>query len=280
MAIFSSLKDNYLLGALAPLDCAHFRKDLELVELQAQQYLDEPNTPLSHVFFPTTCIVSLMCLTEDGTAVESAVVGREGVIGTAFFMGGGLSPVRAMVQRGGFAYRIKASLFKREFDRNIAIQRACFRYTQALLTQLAQSVLCNRCHSVDQHLCRWLLDSLDRMSSNELTATHESIANMLGVRRESVTAAAGKLKNAGLISSQRGHISVLDRGALEKRACECYQIVKREFEGLLTLNDAPADKHPAVARAVVTRRIDKSAAAYRQPPVNSSSATFSRASAL
>jgi CRP-like cAMP-binding protein len=279
MAIFSSLKDNYLLGALTPSDCTHFRKDLELVELQSQQYLDEPNMPLSHVFFPTSCIVSLMCLTEDGTAVESAVVGREGVIGTAFFMGGGPSPVRAMVQRTGFAYRIKASLFKREFDRNLGIQRASFRYTQALLTQLAQSVLCNRCHSVDQHLCRWLLDSLDRMSSNELTATHESIANMLGVRRESVTAAAGKLKNAGLISSQRGHIRVLDRHALEARACECYQIVKREFQGLLTLNDAPQQDRTAV-RAVVTRRIDKSAAAYRHPPVNSSSAAFSRASSL
>lgn len=256
MAIFSSLKDNYLLGALAPLDCVNFRKDLELVELPSLHGLDEPNAPQTHVFFPTTCIVSLMCLTEDGTAVEIAVVGREGAVGTAFLMGGGISPVRARVQSAGYAYRLKADLFKREFDRNTAVQRAALRYTQALLTQVAQSVLCNRCHSVDQHLCRWLLDSLDRMSSNELIATHESIANRLGVRRESITASAGKLKNAGLISSHRGHIKVLDRDALEGRACECYQIVKREFEDLLSASHAS----PSGAER---RLAAKSTAAYR-----------------
>jgi CRP-like cAMP-binding protein len=202
MAIFSSLKDNYLMATLTAADCANFRKDLELVEIQSQQNLNEPNAPAAYVYFPTTSIVSLMCLTEDGVAVEIGVVGREGVVGTAHFLGG-MSSVRSIVQRAGFAYRLRADIFKREFDRNAAIQRACFRYTQVLLTQVAQSVLCNRCHSVDQHLCRWLLDNLDRMSSNELSATHESIANMLGVRRESVTASAGKLKSAGLISAPR-----------------------------------------------------------------------------
>ena len=273
MAIFSSLKDNYLLATLTPNDCANFRKDLELVEIQSQQYLDEPNVPLTYVYFPTTSIVSLMCLTEDGVAVEIGVVGREGVVGTSFFMGGGKSPVRAMVQRSGFAYRLKADLFKREFDRNGAVQRASFRYTQALLTQIAQSVLCNRCHSVDQHLCRWLLDSLDRMSSNELAATHESIANMLGVRRESVTASAGKLKSAGLISSHRGHIKVLDRAALEERACECYQIVKREFAGLLAPSEADVD---------IRRRTGTSngAVVYHRRSVSSPSSAFGRASSL
>jgi DNA-binding transcriptional MocR family regulator len=149
-----------------------------------------------------------------------------------------------------------------------------------LLTQLAPSVLCTRCHSVDQHLCRWLLDSLDRMSSNELTATHESIANMLGVRRESVTASAGKLKDAGLISSRRGHIRVLNREALVERACECYQVVKREFDGLLALSNNALENEGGTARTVVTRRIAKPAVAYRHPAVNSNSATFGRASSL
>lgn len=241
MAIFSSLKDNYLLATLTAADCANFRKDLELVEIQSQQNLNDPNAPAAYVYFPTTSIVSLMCLTEDGVAVEIGVVGREGVVGTAHFLGG-MSSVRSIVQRSGFAYRLRADVFKREFDRNVAIQRACFRYTQVLLTQVAQSVLCNRCHSVDQHLCRWLLDNLDRMSSNELSATHESIANMLGVRRESVTASAGKLKSAGLISSHRGHITVLDRDALEDRACECYQIVRKEFDELLAECLAASDR--------------------------------------
>ena len=241
MAIFSSLKDNYLLATLNAADCANFRKDLELVEIQSQQNLNDPNAPAAYVYFPTTSIVSLMCLTEDGVAVEIGVVGREGVVGTAHFLGG-MSSVRSIVQRSGFAYRLRADVFKREFDRNGAVQRACFRYTQVLLTQVAQSVLCNRCHSVDQHLCRWLLDNLDRMSSNELTATHESIANMLGVRRESVTASAGKLKSAGLISSHRGHITVLDRDALEDRACECYQIVRKEFDDLIAECLAASDR--------------------------------------
>jgi CRP-like cAMP-binding protein len=233
MTTFLNLKANYLLGTLAPLECANFRNDLELVEVQAEQYLDEPHAPLAHVYFPTTCIVSLMCLTEDGLAVEVGLVGREGMVGTSF-TGAGVSPVRAMVQHAGVAYRLKTSIFKREFHNNIALQRASFRYTRALLTQVAQSALCNRCHSVDQHLCRWLLDSLDRLSSNELAATHESIANRLGVRRESITAAAGKLKAAGTIRSHRGHITVIDRDALEERVCECYQIVKNEFQDLLT----------------------------------------------
>jgi CRP-like cAMP-binding protein len=273
MAIFSSLKDNYLLATLTPSDCANFRKDLELVEIQAQQYLDEPNVPLTYVYFPTTSIVSLTCLTEDGVAVEIGVVGREGVVGTSFSLHGGNSPVRATVQRTGFAYRLRADLFKREFERNGAVQRASFRYTQALLTQIAQSALCNRCHSVDQHLCRWLLDSLDRISSNELAATHESIANMLGVRRESVTAAAGKLKSAGLISSRRGHIKVLDRVALEDRACECYQIVKREFAGLLAPNEVAAD----IRRRTGT---DNGAVVYHRRSVHSPSTAFGRASSL
>jgi CRP-like cAMP-binding protein len=272
MAIFSSLKDNYLLANLTPSDCTNFRKDLELVEIQAQQYLDEPGVPLTYVYFPTTCIVSLMCLTEDGVAIEIGVVGREGLVGTSFFLGGGAGPMRSMVQRSGFAYRLRADVFKREFERNVAVQRVCFRYTQALLTQVAQSVLCNRCHSVDQHLCRWLLDSLDRMSSDELAATHESIANMLGVRRESVTASAGKLKSAGLISSHRGHIKILDRAALEKRACECYQIVKKEFAGLLAPSATPDLGHCA--------SLNNRAVVYHRRSANSRTSAFSRASSL
>lgn len=271
MATITSLYDNYHLRTLDLHDCPSFRKDLKLVEVHSQQYLAAPNIPMTHVYFPTSCVISLQCLAEDGVAIEVGVVGREGIVGTSL-TGGGNSHFRAMVQRSGFAYRLEAGNYMREFDRNIAVQRASFRYSQALLTQVAQSVLCKCCHSVDQHLCRWLLDTLDRISSNELTATHERIANMLGVRRESVTMAAGKLKNAGLISFRRGHIKVLNREALEARACECYQIIKQEFEGLLSTNHTRpfADGKEAENSAALFNK----SAAYQRQIVRSNATQF------
>jgi CRP-like cAMP-binding protein len=188
---------------------------------------------LHHVYFPTTAIVSLLYVMMDGASAEIAVVGNEGVIGVALFMGGETMPNRAVVQSAGHAYRLKGQLLKQEFNRSGELQHLLLRYTQALLTQMAQTAVCNRHHSLDQQLCRWLLLSLDRLPSNELVMTQELIANMLGVRREGVTEAAGNLQKGGLIRYQRGHITVLDRARLEARACECYAVVKKEFDRLL-----------------------------------------------
>ena len=184
-------------------------------------------------YFPTTSIVSLLYVMEDGASAEIAVVGNEGVVGIALFMGGESTPSRAVVQSAGYAYRLKADVLKAEFDRGGALQHLLLRYTQALITQMAQTAVCNRHHTVEQQLCRWLLLSLDRLPSNELTMTQELIANMLGVRREGVTEAAGKLQAAGLIDYSRGKIIVLDRPKLEARVCECYAVVKRESDRLL-----------------------------------------------
>ena len=183
--------------------------------------------------FPTTAIVSLLYVMEDRASAEIAVVGNEGIVGVSLFMGGETTTSRAVVQSAGHAYRLKGQLLKDAFFLAGPMQRLLLRYTQALLTQMAQTAVCNRHHSVDQQLCRWLLLSLDRLPSNELTMTQELIANMLGVRREGVTEAAGKLQHAGLIQYSRGHITVLDRAGLEARVCECYQVVKSEFERLL-----------------------------------------------
>jgi len=189
---------------------------------------------LQHVYFPTTSIVSLLYVMEDGASAEIAIVGNEGVLGIALFMGGETTPSRAVVQSAGYGYRLRAQLMKDEFNRAGPMMHLLLRYTQALITQMAQTAVCNRHHSVEQQLCRWLLLSLDRLSTHELTMTQELIANMLGVRREGVTEAAGKLQRAGLIRYSRGRITVLDRPRLEHEVCECYGVVKKEFDRLLS----------------------------------------------
>jgi CRP-like cAMP-binding protein len=188
---------------------------------------------MKYVYFPITSIVSLLYVMEDGASAEIAVVGNEGILGISLFMGGETTPSRAVVQSSGDGYRLKAQLLKDEFNRAGPMLHLLLRYTQALITQMAQTAVCNRHHSIDQQLCRWLLLSLDRLPSNELKMTQELIANMLGVRREGVTEAAGKLQNAGLIHYSRGHITVIDRAGLEARVCECYAVVKTEFDRLL-----------------------------------------------
>ncbi len=195
--------------------------------------LYEPGIRMRYVYFPTTSIVSLLYVMEDGASAEIAIVGNEGILGISLFMGGETTPSRAVVQSAGYGFRLKAQLLKNEFGRFGPMLHLLLRYTQALITQMAQTAVCNRHHSVDQQLCRWLLLSLDRLASNELTMTQELIANMLGVRREGVTEAAGKLQDAGLIRYRRGRITVLDRPGLEARSCECYAVVKAEFDRLL-----------------------------------------------
>ena len=195
--------------------------------------LYESGATLAHVYFPTSAIVSLLYVMEDGASAEIAVVGYEGIVGISLFMGGESTPSRALVQSAGTGYRLKASLMLEEFNHAGPVLHLLLRYTQALITQMAQTAVCNRHHSLDQQLCRWLLLSLDRLRSNELVMTQELIANMLGVRREGVTEAAGRLDKAGLIRYQRGHITVLDRGQLERRTCECYAVVKKEYDRLL-----------------------------------------------
>jgi CRP-like cAMP-binding protein len=224
---------NHLLAALPAEERGRLIPHLELVPMPLGDVLYESGSELRHVYFPTTSIVSLLYVMLDGASAEIAVVGNEGVIGVALFMGGETMPNRAVVQSAGHAYRLKGHLLKQEFNRSGELQHLLLRYTQALLTQMAQTAVCNRHHSLDQQLCRWLLLSLDRLPSNELVMTQELIANMLGVRREGVTEAAGKLQKAGLIKYQRGHITVLDRVGLETRACECYAVVKKEFDRLL-----------------------------------------------
>ena len=195
--------------------------------------LYESGVTLSHVYFPTTAIVSLLYVMEDGASAEIAVVGQEGIVGISLFMGGESTPSRAVVQSAGQAFRLEAKLMMQEFNRAGPVLHLLLRYTQALITQMAQTAVCNRHHSLDQQLCRWLLLSLDRLHSAEIVMTQELIANMLGVRREGVTEAAGHLQKAGLIRYRRGHITVLDRTRLEQRACECYAVVKKEYDRLL-----------------------------------------------
>ena len=226
-------RQNHLFGALPAEDSARLLPHLELVTLTLGHALYESGSELHHVYFPTTSIVSLLYVMEDGASAEIAVVGNEGVLGVALFMGGETMPNRAVVQSAGHAYRRKGQLLKQEFNRSGELQHLLLRYTQALLTQMAQTAVCNRHHSLDQQLCRWLLLSLDRLPSNELTMTQELIANMLGVRREGVTEAAGNLHRAGLIEYNRGRITVLDRARLEARSCECYAVVRKEFDRLL-----------------------------------------------
>ena len=203
------------------------------------QVLHESGVAMRHVYFPTTCIVSLLYVLENGASAEIAVIGNEGVVGVSLFMGSDTTTNRAVVQSAGHAYRLKGPLLRDEFARAGALQHRLLRYSQALLTQIAQTAVCNRHHTLDQQLCRWLLLSFDRLSSNELIMTQELIANMLGVRREGVTEAARNLQKAGLIKYNRGHIHILDRAGLEARACECYAVVKTEFDRLLPEMRAP-----------------------------------------
>jgi CRP-like cAMP-binding protein len=224
---------NHLLAALPAADYQRLLPDLELVPLPLGMAVYESGGRLDYVYFPTDCIVSLLYVMKDGASAEIAVVGHEGLVGIALFMGGESTPSRAVVQSAGYAYRLSSKILKREFEQSHPLQHLLLRYTQALITQMAQTAVCNRHHSVEQQLARWLLLSLDRLFSNELNMTQELIANMLGVRREGVTEAAGKLQAAGLIHYSRGHIKVLDRPKLEERVCECYAVVKRESDRLL-----------------------------------------------
>jgi CRP-like cAMP-binding protein len=226
--------ENHLLAALPGDALARLLPDLELVSMPLGKVIYESGIELKQVYFPLPgCIVSMLYVMADGASAEIAVVGDEGMVGIALFMGGGTTPSRALVQSGGRAYALRAGALTLEFERHSQLQLLLLRYTQALITQMSQTAVCNRHHSVDQQLCRWLLLSLDRLSGNELTMTQELIANMLGVRREGVTEAARKLQSQGLIQYSRGRITVLDRPGLEQRVCECYAVVKKEYDRLL-----------------------------------------------
>ena len=226
--------DNRLLAALPAEVYARLLPDLEAISMPLGKVLYESGIELQHIYFPLPdCIVSMLYVMEDGASAEIAVVGDEGMVGIALFMGGDTTPSRAVVQSAGQAYRLKGKALTGEFDRNSGLQLLLLRYTQALITQMSQTAACNRHHSVEQQLCRWLLLSLDRLSTTTLTMTQELIANMLGVRREGVTDAAGKLQARGLIRYARGRIEIVDRKGLETQVCECYAVVKKEYDRLL-----------------------------------------------
>jgi CRP-like cAMP-binding protein len=225
--------ENHILAALGAEGRQNVFPHLQLVPLSLGQVIYESGSLLPHVYFPTQGIVSLLYVMQDQSSAEIAVVGNEGLVGVSLFMGGETTPSRAVVQSVGSAFRLSAEILKKEFARGGELQHLLLRYTQALITQMAQTAVCNRHHSVEQQLCRWLLLSLDRLSTNELSMTQELIANMLGVRREGVTHAAGKLQEAGLIRYSRGHIVVIDRPGLEAKVCECYGVVKKESDRLL-----------------------------------------------
>ena len=235
-------RKNHLLAALPAADYERLQPHLERVPLPLGWVVNESGRPHRHVYFPTSSIVSLLYVLKDGSSAEIAVAGNDGVIGIALFMGGETTPSRAVVQSAGDAFRLPGAVLKNEFRQGAALQNLLLRYTQALITQMAQTAVCNRHHSVGQQLCRWLLLSLDRLSSNKLHMTQELIANMLGVRREGVTAAAGRLQAKGLINYSRGKITVLDRPGLERRVCECYQVVKRESDRLFSPASAVVDR--------------------------------------
>lgn len=226
-------RGNQLLDALPEAEWQRWQPQLELVDLPLGLVLYESGGKMSHVYFPTNAIVSLLFVLENGASAEIAVVGHEGIVGISIFMGGGSTPSRAVVQSAGKGFRMRADAMKDEFGRSGPVMHLLLRYTQALITQMTQTAVCNRHHSLDQQLCRWLLLSLDRLPGNDLVMTQELIANMLGVRREGVTEAALNLQKAGLISYARGHIKALDRPGLEQRTCECYQVVKTEYDRLL-----------------------------------------------
>jgi CRP-like cAMP-binding protein len=226
-------RQNKLLAALSTRDLERLLPNLQPVCLELGEVIYESGADLEAVYFPTTAIVSLMYVLVDGSSAEIALVGNDGLVGVALFMGGTSTPGRAIVQSSGWVFRLKAQALIVEFERGGAMQHLLLRYTQALITQMAQTAVCNRHHSIDQQLCRWLLMTLDRSPSNEIAITQELIANMLGVRREGVTAAVGTLQDAGHIRHRRGHVTVISRGGLEARCCECYGVVKMESERLL-----------------------------------------------
>jgi CRP-like cAMP-binding protein len=250
---------NHLLAALPAAEYERLSPHLELVQIQVGDVLCESGGELRYAYFPTTAIVSLLYVLEDGASAEIAGVGNEGILGVALLTGGETMPNLAMVQCAGHAYRLKSQLLKDEFNRAGALQHLLLRYTQALITQMSQTVVCNRHHSVEQQVCRWLLLSLDRSPSNELTITQELIASTLGVRREGITEAAGKLQHAGFICYRRGHITVLDRSGLEKRACECYRAVKTEFDRLIHNVTATQAVEPRWMRTALPPRGTRSA---------------------
>ena len=233
MSVVLDPKINQLLAALPPADWKRWLPELEWIDLPLGEVLYESGNLQTHVYFPATAIVSLLYVMESGASAEIAVVGREGVVGISLFMGGESTPSRAVVQSAGHGFRMKAPAIKDEFNRSGPAMHLLLRYTQALITQMAQTAVCNRHHSVDQQLCRWLLLSMDRLQGNELVMTQELIANMLGVRREGVTEGALRLQKSGLIRYSRGRITVLDRPGLERRTCECYAVVKKEYDRLL-----------------------------------------------
>jgi CRP-like cAMP-binding protein len=233
MPIFPDPRKNQLLAALPKAELERWQPHLEYVAMRLGEVLYESGDTLAHAYFPTTAIVSLLYQSQNGASAEIAVVGHEGILGVSLFMGGGSTPSRAVVQSAGHGFRLRAQLMKDEFDRAGPVLHLLLRYTQALITQMSQTAVCNRHHSLDQQLCRWLLLSLDRLRGYQLDMTQELIGNMLGVRRSGVTESALKLQRAGLIRYARGRITVLDRGGLEKRSCECYGVVKKEYDRLL-----------------------------------------------
>jgi len=247
--------NNRLLATLPSVDLQLLKRYLEPVLLRAGQPLHEAGSQVNQVYFPTTAIVSLLHVTSDGSSAHLAVVGSEGLVGIAAFTGGGRSFNRAVVQSAGCAYHLPAKVISREFARGGAVQQLLLRYTQALLTQMSQTAVCNRHHSLDQQLCRWLLLSLDRLPSNQMLMTQEWIATMLGVRRESVTEAAGRLQDAKVIEYRRGHITILNRAALEKSACECYSVVNIECDRLLSRPVKPKFAEVPVAKPAFGRSL-------------------------
>jgi len=234
MSLPHSPNQNHLLAALPTAEFERLAPHLELVPMLLGEILYEPGGQMRLAYFPTTAIASLHYVMESGASAESAGVGNEGVVGVSLFMGGDTTPSSAVVQTAGHGYRLESSLLKQEFNRAGFMRRLLLRYTQALMTQMFQTAACNRHHSIEQQLCRWLLLTLDRLSSNELIMTQELVASMLGVRREGVTEAAGELQHAGCIRYRRGHITVLERSGLETRACECYAVVRKELSRLLS----------------------------------------------
>lgn len=233
MSSLHSPKQNHILAALPNADYARLLPHLEHMEMPLEWTVYEADCSLGYLYFPTTCIVSLFHVMENGSSAEFAMTGNEGIVGISLFMGGASMPSEAVVQSAGYGYRLKANILKKELALNGKLQCLALRYMQVLITQMAQTAVCNRHHHMEQQLCRWLLLSLDRLPGNELMTTHERIAHNLGVRREGVTEIAGRLQAEGLIQYRRGHISVPDRTKLEERACECYAVEKREFDLLL-----------------------------------------------
>jgi len=267
MSILDSPKQNMILSALSEVDFARQLEDLELVELQPGQVLYEMGSNVDYVYFPTTCVVSLFFSTENGGSIELAMTGNEGLIGVALILGGNTTTHRIVVQKMGKAYRLRSEVMRWELDQGGYLMRLSLRYAQALMTQIAQGVVCNRYHTLDQQLCRWLLLNLDRMQDNKLDITQERISSMLGVRREGITEAAGHLQADGLIRYSRGHIEILDRQGLEARVCECYSIVKIEYRRLYQMERSPSCRNherpdPSTQRQRAENRLQKN-----QPPL-------------